>query len=112
MVAGVGSQQLVEAVERRSVYGFRSGHMYSHLLLKEVEDVKDGVVRVSFFFFLSLFALCSTILVISVLSLGYHYHVYTIYSIQYAACTKMCKSRDTRQQRQKWRGSLEIRTSV
>ncbi|OQE17883.1 hypothetical protein PENSTE_c019G09334 [Penicillium steckii] len=50
-VAGVGSQQLVEAVERRSVYGFRSGHMYSHRLLKEVcglTDVEDGVVRVSF----------------------------------------------------------------
>jgi selenocysteine lyase/cysteine desulfurase len=50
-VRGVGSQQLVEAVERRSVYGFRSGHMYSHRLLAEVcglADVEDGVVRVSF----------------------------------------------------------------
>lgn len=52
-VRGVGSQQLVEAVERRSAYGFRSGHMYSHRLLAEVcgfqlADVEDGVVRVSF----------------------------------------------------------------
>ncbi|KAJ5110232.1 Pyridoxal phosphate-dependent transferase major region subdomain 2 [Penicillium argentinense] len=50
-VQGVGSQQLVEAVEGRSAYGFRSGHMYSHRLLKEVcglADVEDGVVRVSF----------------------------------------------------------------
>lgn len=50
-VRGVGSQQLVEAVERRSAYGFRSGHMYSHRLLAEVcglKDVEDGVVRVSF----------------------------------------------------------------
>lgn len=50
IVRGVGSQQLVEAVERRSAYGFRSGHMYSHRLLKDVcglADVEDGVVRVS-----------------------------------------------------------------
>lgn len=50
-VRGVGSQQLVEAVEGRSAYGFRSGHMYSHRLLKDVcglADVEDGVVRVSF----------------------------------------------------------------
>lgn len=50
IVRGVGSQQLVEAVERRSAYGFRSGHMYSHRLLNEVcglADVEDGVVRVS-----------------------------------------------------------------
>jgi hypothetical protein len=50
-VDGVGSQALVEAVEARSAFGFRSGHMYSHRLLKEVcglEDVEDGVVRVSF----------------------------------------------------------------
>lgn len=51
VVRGVGSQQLVEAVEGRSAYGFRSGHMYSHRLLAEVcglADVEDGVVRVSF----------------------------------------------------------------
>jgi hypothetical protein len=50
VVQGVGSQQLVEAVERRSAFGFRSGHMYSHRLLAEVcglPDVEDGVVRVS-----------------------------------------------------------------
>lgn len=45
----------------------RSGHMYSHRLLKEVEAVKDesgeGIILVS-----------------SVLSLGYHY--YCVYSIQ------------------------------
>ncbi|KAJ6087963.1 hypothetical protein N7467_006877 [Penicillium canescens] len=49
-VRGVGSQQLVEVVERRSAFGFRSGHMYSHRLLAEVcglPDVEDGVVRVS-----------------------------------------------------------------
>ncbi|KAJ5143374.1 uncharacterized protein N7515_002161 [Penicillium bovifimosum] len=51
VVRGLGSQRLVEEVERRSAYGFRSGHMYSHRLLAEVcglEDVEDGVVRVSF----------------------------------------------------------------
>ncbi|KAJ5092631.1 hypothetical protein NUU61_007501 [Penicillium alfredii] len=51
VVQGVGSQQLVEAVERRSAFGFRSGHMYSHRLLADVcglQDVEDGVVRVSF----------------------------------------------------------------
>lgn len=50
-VKGVGSQQLVAAVEARSAFGFRSGHMYSHRLLAEVcglTDVEDGVVRVSF----------------------------------------------------------------
>ncbi|KAJ5973211.1 hypothetical protein N7481_010421 [Penicillium waksmanii] len=50
-VDGVGSQALVEAVEARSAFGFRSGHMYSHRLLNEVcglADVEDGVVRVSF----------------------------------------------------------------
>ncbi|KAJ6020397.1 hypothetical protein N7540_005901 [Penicillium herquei] len=50
LVRGMGSQQVVEAVEARSSYGFRSGHMYSHRLLKEVcgvKDVDDGVVRVS-----------------------------------------------------------------
>lgn len=50
-VQGIGSQQLVEAVESRSPYGFRSGHMYSHRLLAEVcglADVEDGVVRMSF----------------------------------------------------------------
>lgn len=51
IVRGVGSQQLVEAVERRSAYGFRSGHMYSHRMLQDVcglADVEDGVVRLSF----------------------------------------------------------------
>ncbi|KXG54415.1 Pyridoxal phosphate-dependent transferase, major region, subdomain 1 [Penicillium griseofulvum] len=50
VVQGVGSQRLVEEVERRSAFGFRSGHMYSHRLLADVcglEDVEDGVVRVS-----------------------------------------------------------------
>jgi selenocysteine lyase/cysteine desulfurase len=50
VVRGVKSQRLVEAVESRSPYGFRSGHMYSHRLLKDVcglDDVDDGVVRVS-----------------------------------------------------------------
>lgn len=50
VVQGMGSQQLVAAVERRSAFGFRSGHMYSHRLLAEVcglPDVEDGVVRVS-----------------------------------------------------------------
>ncbi|KAJ5194495.1 Pyridoxal phosphate-dependent transferase major region subdomain 1 [Penicillium cf. griseofulvum] len=50
VVQGVGSQRLVE-VERRSAFGFRSGHMYSHRLLADVcglDDVEDGVVRVSF----------------------------------------------------------------
>ncbi|KAJ5612105.1 Pyridoxal phosphate-dependent transferase major region subdomain 2 [Penicillium lagena] len=50
-VRGLGSQQLVEAVEARSAFGFRSGHMYSHRLLAEVcglADVDDGVVRLSF----------------------------------------------------------------
>lgn len=50
VVRGVKSQRLVEAVESRSPYGFRSGHMYSHRLLQDVcgfDDVDDGVVRVS-----------------------------------------------------------------
>ncbi|KAJ5895741.1 uncharacterized protein N7473_005140 [Penicillium subrubescens] len=50
VVRDVKSQRLVEAVESRSWYGFRSGHMYSHRLLKDVcglDDVDDGVVRVS-----------------------------------------------------------------
>ncbi|CEJ59785.1 Putative Selenocysteine lyase [Penicillium brasilianum] len=50
VVRGVKSQRLVEAVESRSPYGFRNGHMYSHRLLKDVcglDDVDDGVVRVS-----------------------------------------------------------------
>lgn len=50
VVRGIKSQRLVEAVEARSAYGFRSGHMYSHRLLKDVcgfDDVDDGVVRVS-----------------------------------------------------------------
>lgn len=49
-VDGMKSQGLVEEVERRSRFGFRSGHMYSHRLVREVlgiEDVEDGVVRVS-----------------------------------------------------------------
>lgn len=47
---GMKSQQLVEEVEARSPYGFRSGHMYSHRLLTDVfglDDVDDGIVRVS-----------------------------------------------------------------
>ena len=50
---GVKSQRLVEAVEAveaRSRYEFRSGHIYSHRLLRDVcgpEDVDDGVVKVS-----------------------------------------------------------------
>lgn len=50
VVRGMGSQQVVEAAEARSAYGFRSGHMYSHRLLADVcglDDVEDGVVRVS-----------------------------------------------------------------
>lgn len=51
VVQGVGSQRLVEEVERRSAFGFRSGHMYSHRLLADIcglHNVEDGVVRVSF----------------------------------------------------------------
>jgi selenocysteine lyase/cysteine desulfurase len=51
VVQGFGSQRIVEEVERRSAFGFRSGHMYSHRLLADVcglTDVEDGVVRVSF----------------------------------------------------------------
>ncbi|PWY83539.1 PLP-dependent transferase [Aspergillus heteromorphus CBS 117.55] len=49
-VEGVKSQALVEEVEKRSPFGFRSGHMYSHRLLKDIiglEDIDDGVVRIS-----------------------------------------------------------------
>ena len=49
-VRGTKSQKLVEEVEKRSAYGFRSGHMYSHRLIKDIiglEDVEDGVVRIS-----------------------------------------------------------------
>lgn len=49
-VAGVRSQAVVGEVERRSSFGFRSGHMYSYRLLRDVAgfgDVDDGVVRVS-----------------------------------------------------------------
>lgn len=49
-VEGMKSQQLVEEVEKRSKFGFRSGHMYSLRLVREImglEDVDDGVVRVS-----------------------------------------------------------------
>ncbi|OQD99721.1 hypothetical protein PENVUL_c062G06457 [Penicillium vulpinum] len=51
IVQGVDSQRIVEEVERRSAFGFRSGHMYSHRRLADVcglDDVEDGVVRVSF----------------------------------------------------------------
>ncbi|KAJ9485995.1 hypothetical protein VN97_g7348 [Penicillium thymicola] len=51
VVQGVDSQRVVEEVERRSAFGFRSGHMYSHRLLADVcglDNVEDGVVRVSF----------------------------------------------------------------
>ncbi|CAI7625588.1 unnamed protein product [Penicillium crustosum] len=51
VVQGVDSQRLVEEVERRSAFGFRSGHMYSHRLLADIcglHNVEDGVVRVSF----------------------------------------------------------------
>ncbi|RAK96691.1 putative aminotransferase [Aspergillus ibericus CBS 121593] len=49
-VEGIKSQALVEEVEKRSPFGFRSGHMYSHRLLKDIiglDDVEDGVVRIS-----------------------------------------------------------------
>jgi selenocysteine lyase/cysteine desulfurase len=49
-VKGMKSQQVVEQVEKRSRLGFRSGHMYSYRLLKDIfglEDVDDGVIRVS-----------------------------------------------------------------
>lgn len=49
-IKGMQSRTLVEEVEKRSPFGFRNGHMYSHRLVKEVlglEDVDDGVVRVS-----------------------------------------------------------------
>ncbi|KAB8072526.1 pyridoxal phosphate-dependent transferase [Aspergillus leporis] len=49
-VRGAESQKLVDEVERRSAYGFRSGHIYSHRLIKDVidlENVEDGVVRIS-----------------------------------------------------------------
>ncbi|KAE8146619.1 pyridoxal phosphate-dependent transferase [Aspergillus avenaceus] len=49
-VQGAKSQALVDEVEKRSSYGFRSGHMYSHRLIKDImglDDVEDGVVRIS-----------------------------------------------------------------
>lgn len=49
-VRGTKSQRVVEEVEKRSAYGFRSGHMYSHRLINDIiglEDVEDGVVRIS-----------------------------------------------------------------
>ncbi|GAB1206725.1 hypothetical protein APSETT445_005424 [Aspergillus pseudonomiae] len=48
-VRGTKSQRVVEEVEKRSAYGFRSGHMYSHRLINDIiglEDVEDGVVRI------------------------------------------------------------------
>lgn len=50
LVEGMKSQGVVEAVEARSNFGFRSGHMYSHRLVRDVlrlKDLEDGVVRVS-----------------------------------------------------------------
>ncbi|PYH45410.1 putative aminotransferase [Aspergillus saccharolyticus JOP 1030-1] len=50
VVQGIKSQAFVEEVEKRSPFGFRSGHMYSHRLIKDIiglEDVEDGVVRIS-----------------------------------------------------------------
>lgn len=49
-VKGMKSKTVVDEVEKRSNFGFRNGHMYSHRLLQEImhlEDVEDGVVRVS-----------------------------------------------------------------
>ncbi|KAJ9298933.1 hypothetical protein DTO271G3_3175 [Paecilomyces variotii] len=49
-VKGMKSKAVVDEVEKRSNFGFRNGHMYSHRLLQEImhlEDVEDGVVRVS-----------------------------------------------------------------
>lgn len=51
LVKGWKSQAVVDEVEKRSNFGFRSGHMYSLRLLKDVlklEDPDDGVVRISF----------------------------------------------------------------
>ncbi|KAI2715120.1 hypothetical protein CBS147332_4774 [Penicillium roqueforti] len=54
VVQGVDSPRPVDEVERRSAFWFRNGHMYSysysHRLLADVcrlDNVKDGVVRVS-----------------------------------------------------------------
>ena len=49
-VKGIKSQALVGEVEKGSPFGFRSGHMYSHRLLKDIiglNDVEDGVIRIS-----------------------------------------------------------------
>ncbi|GES63183.1 aminotransferase [Aspergillus terreus] len=49
-VRGAKSQRVVEEVEKRSPFGFRSGHMYSLRLVKDImglEDPDDGVVRIS-----------------------------------------------------------------
>lgn len=49
-VRGAKSQGVVEQVEKRSPFGFRSGHMYSLRLVKDImglEDPDDGVVRIS-----------------------------------------------------------------
>ncbi|KAL1849521.1 hypothetical protein Plec18170_007428 [Paecilomyces lecythidis] len=49
-VKGMKSKAVVDEVEKRSNFGFRNGHMYSHRLLQEImclEDLEDGVVRVS-----------------------------------------------------------------
>jgi selenocysteine lyase/cysteine desulfurase len=49
-VKGMKSQILVDEVEKRAKLGFRNGHMYAHRLLNDVcgiEDVEDGVVRIS-----------------------------------------------------------------
>ncbi|KAL5363255.1 pyridoxal phosphate-dependent transferase [Aspergillus floccosus] len=49
-VRGAKSQRVVEEVEKRSSFGFRSGHMYSLRLVKDImglEDPDDGVVRIS-----------------------------------------------------------------
>ncbi|KAL1881528.1 hypothetical protein Plec18167_003124 [Paecilomyces lecythidis] len=48
-VKGMKSKVVVDEVEKRSNFGFRNGHMYSHRLLQEImclEDLEDGVVRV------------------------------------------------------------------
>ncbi|PYI28187.1 PLP-dependent transferase [Aspergillus indologenus CBS 114.80] len=50
VVRGIKSQAFVEEVEKRSPFGFRSGHMYSHRLVKDIiglDDIEDGVVRIS-----------------------------------------------------------------
>lgn len=51
LVKGWKSQAVVQEVEKRSNFGFRAGHMYSHRLLRDVlkvADPDDGVVRISF----------------------------------------------------------------